>query len=321
MDNIKRDNLFSGMFILCIAVFVVGVCEMGNASDSPKSFLDAPAILEAWQRNYGSIKSMQVSYTERVLDANAPSTDPNRLGTLTMVMHVQKVEEGKRYHIRYSKAKDGFTNPKNLMEHAFDGIITREYVAMHELGTIDPGLLDRFVNTMNHQKMYMLLTPIQSKAYQEEFPDGIPMFSQILRSGISRSVAIIRSDLEPVAGELCHVVEIMYKSPNFGYKIWVAHNRGMLPLKYQRYDNNKVTLEIEVEQIAKAETDGGDIWYPVKAYRTKDKKNRGRIKWELITHAFVPNVKVDENTFRFDFPSGTHVVDRVLGLEYVVGVK
>ena len=34
---------------------------------------------------------------------------------------------------------------------------------------------------------------------------------------------------------------------------------------------------------------------------------------------FVPNVEVDEDTFRFDFPHGTHVTDRVLGVSYIIG--
>jgi hypothetical protein len=264
---------------------------------------------------------MQVSYTERVLEAKPPATDPNLLDTLVMWMHIERVEEGKRYHVRFSRAEDGFINPKNLMEHAFDGSTTREYEAMVEFGTIDPGLIGRAVETTNALKDYMLLRPIFGEPTQE-FPDGIPTFSQILRSGISRSVATVRPNLELIAGQLCHVVEIMHKSHNFGYKIWVAHDKGMLPLKYQRWDNNKLSGEIEVEQIAKAETGGGDIWYPVKAYRTVNSKSRGTtVKYELTTHAFVPNVKVDDNTFRFDFPNGTRVVDKVLGIEYDVGVE
>jgi hypothetical protein len=321
MDNIKKDSLFGSISIFFIAAFITGVCAIASGSEPQKSFLDANAILQAWQRNYGSIKSMQVSYTERVLDAKPPTTDPNILDNLVMYQHVERVEEGKRYHIRFSKAEDGFINPMNLMEHAFDGSTTREYVAMDELGTIDPGLIGRAVETTNALKDYMLLRPIFGEPTQE-FPDGIPIFSQILRSGISTSVATVRPNLELIAGQLCHVVEIMYKSHNFGYKIWVAHDKGMLPLKYQRWDNNKLSVEIEVEQIAKAETGGGDIWYPVKAYRTVNSKSRGTtVKYELTTHTFVPNVKVDDNTFRFDFPNGTSVVDKVKGIEYVVGAK
>ena len=58
-----------------------------------------------------------------------------------------------------------------------------------------------------------------------------------------------------------------------------------------------------------------------KAYRTQNTRTLGTTKYELVTHTFVPNVKVDETTFRFDFPEGTRVVDKVLGRQYVTGVK
>jgi hypothetical protein len=44
----------------------------------------------------------------------------------------------------------------------------------------------------------------------------------------------------------------------------------------------------------------------------------GTIKNELIVTEFVPNVEVDENSFRFDFPIGTEVLDEVRGITYVV---
>lgn len=325
MDNIKRDNLFSGMFILSIAVLIARVCAITSASETPESFLDAQAILEGWESNYGGIRSMQVSYTERVLEAKPSATDPNSLDTLLKVQHVERVEEGKRYHIRYSIAEDGFAKPENLMEHAFDGMTTMEYWGMEKSGTVQSGLTGRSVETIDIVKQYMLLNTIRSTKYQEEYPDGIPMFSLQLKFGILNSVVTVRPNLEPVAGQLCHVIEIIEKNEraNNEAKIWVAHEKGMLPLKYQRYKDDRIVEEIEVEQIGFARTDSSGIWYPLKAYRTAviHWKDKGTVKYELTTHAFVPNVKVDENTFRFDFPNGTRVFDMILGLRYTVGVE
>jgi hypothetical protein len=53
------------------------------------------------------------------------------------------------------------------------------------------------------------------------------------------------------------------------------------------------------------------VWYPIKAYQTINEQSGERLKYELTTHEFVPNAKVDENTFRFDFPKGTEVFDRI----------
>lgn len=324
MDNIKRGNLLTGMSF-CFAVFIAGVCAPASASEAPKAFLGSQAILEAWQRNYGSIKSMQVSYTERVLEAEPPATDPNILDNLVKCMHTERTQEGKRYHVRLSYAEDGFAKPENLIEFAFDGMVTIEYWGGQgkKRGTIVSGLTGRGVENIEPFELYMLLNKIKVNKYQVEYPEGMPILNLFnIESNYFRP--IVHPYLEPVAEEYCHVLEVNenYKGFNNKYKIWFAHNKGMLPLKYQNYVNDRLTKEIKVEQIAKVETVRGDTWYPVKAHRTVNSKSRGTtIKYELTTHAFVPNVKVDDNTFRFDFPNGTRVVDRVLGIEYVVGVE
>jgi hypothetical protein len=287
--------------------------------------LDVNAIIETWQNNYGNVKSMQVSYTERVLETKPPASDPNILDNLVMWQHLEKVEEGERYHARYcySMEKDG-SKPENLTERAFNGSITREYSSKEKYGTIQSGLTGRNVEVMNHLKEYMLLDIYMylkmgtSGPYWEKAePNALPRFREIFRwASIKKFTVTVRPELETVAGKLCHVIEVANKDGIIADKIWVAHECGMLPLKYERNVNGRIN-GIEVEQVA--ESNG--IWYPVKAYRIQDTERTGRVKYELIVHKFVPNVKVDDETFRFDFPNGTMVDDQVLGIDYVVGAE
>ena len=90
-------------------------------------------------------------------------------------------------------------------------------------------------------------------------------------------------------------------------------------MKFQKLRNGELEEEIAIERIAVTDMDGNSVWYPQKAYRTISHDEIGTIRNELTVTDFVPNVEVDEDTFRFDFPLGTHVSDRVLGLSYVVG--
>jgi hypothetical protein len=156
--------------------------------------------------------------------------------------------------------------------------------------------------------------------FKEKYPNGVTMFDELF--GLLKSTKNIRPYLETVAGEPCHVVEITYirvqQSEPRKDIFWIAHDKGMCLMKYQRYENNKMTRETKVEQIAMADMDGTAIWYPVKIRRTEEGEF-GNITDELTVKQFVPNVKVDENTFRFDFPKGTDVYDRISGLSYVVG--
>jgi hypothetical protein len=317
MNKIKRPGVFAVMFI---TVFALTICATaGEVKEPQKAFLDVNTILETWQSNYGNIKSIKVSYTERILEKEPSASDPNILNNLAILMHVDRVEEGNRYYIRYSAADDGFAKQDNITEEAFDNSTTREYEGRRKVGTIKSGPSIRQGPTI--LKVYMLLdfdiTPKMGPfgpRLEKQDPNALPRFKEIFRrASIKGYTVTVRPELEAVAGKLCHVIEIA-KGDMLIDKLWVAHECGMLPLKYEQH-NFKNINGIEVEQVA--ESNG--IWYPVKSYRVVDKEPIGRVKFELIVHSFVPNVNVDDNTFRFDFPNGTRVVDEVKDIYYVVG--
>ena len=324
MNQIRSSVLFAAIFI---TVFTSTICAIaGEANEPQKAFLDVNTILETWQQNYGNIKSMQFSYTERVLEAVSPASDPNFLNNLIKWKHLDRVEKGNSYHVlfSYSMEKDG-SNPVDNWELAFDGSATKEYSSKEKFGTIRSGQKGASVERENALKEYMLLDiEVQFKQdkssphWEKRKLDSLPRFREIFKeASTSKYNVTVRPELETVAGKLCHVIEITM-GDILVYKIWVAHECGMLPMKYQSYVNrNELFDEIEVEQVA--ESNG--IWYPIKAYRSSDTERFGKKKYELTVHSFVPNVKVDGNTFRLDFSNGTRVDDQVLGADYVVGVK
>jgi hypothetical protein len=152
------------------------------------------------------------------------------------------------------------------------------------------------------------------KAIMAEYPNGIPRFSYELRLAKGWSV---RPNLELVGGQWCHVVEIEGLET-----IWVAHDKGMLPMKYcrYRYKGGELIIERQVEEVGEVKTDTGSIWYPRRA-NSIGLGSTAKYKCRLIVKEFEPNIQVDGDSFTFDFPSGTTVVDHVLGAEYVVGVR
>ena len=315
----KEYHILNYFVVSAIVIGIMGIYAIGGTADRPESFLDCDALYAGWQSTYRSVKTMRVSYSYRVVDYKPPINDPNMPAPVKYEC-TERVEDGKRYHIRYSKAEDGFDRPESLMEHAFDGKITREYWGSTKHGTIDTGLVGRDVEQMNRFKDFTLTKLLEVPDYfKEKYPNGVTMFDELF--GLLKSSKNIRPYLETVAGQPCHVVELTYiKGQQPGPRkdiFWMAHDKGMCLMKYQRYENNKMVREFEVEQIAMADMDGTAIWYPVKIRRNED-EDMGNITEELIIKEFVPNVKVDENTFRFDFPPDTWVVDRVAGLSYTM---
>jgi hypothetical protein len=287
-----------------------------------KAFLNASEILKAWEDNYTHFKSMKVSYTERVLEAIPPVDNPNRFNRLVRLMHVERVEQRQRFHLRYSCDEEGFKKPDSIIEGAFDGKITREYVASEKSGMIVAGMIGRNTELMNRLKAYVLLDrPILVRKnpsgpfdiYWIEDPNSKPLLSRILSRAIANSRVSVLTNLEPFAGQMCHALEI-YNKNGLALKLWFAHEKGMLLIKKQHYENDKPVIDIKVEQIDFVKTNDGTVWYPKKAYSITGNENLGKIKYELTTHEFVPNIQVDENTFRFDFPKGTRIHDRVRGI-------
>ncbi|MHC4205210.1 MAG: hypothetical protein ACYSTT_11225, partial [Planctomycetota bacterium] len=73
--------------------------------------ITAAEILKAWEDNYTHFEIMKVSYTERVLEAVPPVGNPNKFDSLVRLMHVERVEQGQRFHIRYSCDEEGLKKP------------------------------------------------------------------------------------------------------------------------------------------------------------------------------------------------------------------
>ncbi len=316
----KAYSLFGGGVITMISV-----CLFAATNDSHRSFLDAEAILAAWESTYGSIRTMSVSYRNVLVDYQPPASNPDAPPPIKRIQ-VQRVEDGKRYHIRFSKDEAGFDNSESLQECAFDGKITRKFSAGRKSGSIYLGLKGTYLEVQNKLKGYMLLETLPTRVYlKDEYPDGPPRFVLALTVGITKGGITVRPILESVAGQLCHVVELVV--PGRDHKgipqqikelFWVAHDKGMCLMKYQRYYDEDLSKEIEVKEVAIAEMDGTPVWYPQKAHLVLLNEEAGMVKRELNVTEFVPNVQVDENTFRFDFPPGTHVYDKIEGLSYVV---
>lgn len=316
----KAYSLFVGGVIT-----MIGVCLFAATNDSHRSFLDAEAILAAWESTYGSIRTMSVSYSNVLVDYHPPASNPDEPPPIKRTQ-VQRVEDGKRYHIRFSKDEAGFDNSESLKERAFDGKITRDFLAERKSGSIYLGLKGTYLEGENKLKRYMLLETQRSRVYlKDEYPDGPPKFALYLTVGITKGSITVRPILESVSGQLCHVVELVVPGSDpkgiprqIKQLFWVAHDKGMCLMKYQRYHDEDLSEEIEVEKVAIAEMDGTPVWYPQKAHLVLLNEEAGIVKRELNVTEFVPNVQVDEETFRFDFPPGTHVYDKLTGLSYVI---
>jgi hypothetical protein len=297
------------------------------AGELQKSFFSVQDILSGWQSNYGALKSMKVSYTQNIISDEPPQKGPYTTIRPVKWIFVQRTEDGVKFRSLYSSAEKGFDDINSVEEMTFDGIHQRSYSPARNSGQIYSGIFTRNVGTENRLKRFLLSEPeINSNGIESE--DS--RFCSIIKSGLSDSnlMTSVRPYLEEMAGQMCHVVDIEFlkkdKTWGKGTTIWVAHEKGMLPMKIQEFnsDTDAIARERTIEQIDFAKTPNGGLWYPKKAYELMNlPQSIGVIKIELTVTEFVPNIKTDPNVFQLDFPNGTQVSDAEMGISYTVGVK
>ena len=117
------------------------------------------------------------------------------------------------------------------------------------------------------------------------------------------------------------MLERISQGPNGldGCRVWLAHDKGMVPMKFQQYMQGELARAVEVDELAKASTASGDIWYPTKAHTEGGFSWFGRTKYEIIAHRFVPHAALADDAFNAEFPAGTRVFDKGAGVWYTAG--
>jgi hypothetical protein len=295
-----------------LVVGVIGVA-CGCQTTEPvggKAFLTGKEILAGWQASYGDIEPLRVAYSSSLVK-------PDPEAKYVKHAHVRRLQHGDRYHIQYSMAEDGFARPESMMEHAFDGELTREYWGNQRDGSIQRGFTSRDVETKNTVDELLLRHRLRVGKHAR----FLPWFQHITTARVPAAPdpeLSVAPELEVVAGQPCHRLDIGIPDAIVSDSVWVAHKCGMMPMRYKRLVRGVVTMEMEVKEVASVKTRGGELWYPVRAVKASGKVGK-RAEYVMHVTQFVPHVEASDGDFAFEFPEGTRVVDRVKGTQYVVG--
>lgn len=329
--NLSQANTARFKFYLMLAlcpVFLVGL-RLGTA-ETQKAFLDAKTIYDGWEANYGDIKSMKF----RLSEAQAIS-DGSGIQTYSQWSHWEKIVDGKRVYVRTSNSEKGFTDVNSVVVTSFDGRVGKMYKPKLKQGSIYKGLKGAIPEFRNPMKGCLSAGTVhvsgisstlgkddpQRKLVEglmEKFPEGIPVFTFHFMTGRQSGQVRVLLNLESVAGQICHVVEIGDSRNGPFTRYWVAHEKGMLPLRYVTQYAPGDYAKMEVIKIASVETDLGQVWYP--SLVTRERKRGGGIRrHEVRVHEFIPHIKVPSETFDIDFPGGTRIADQIANVSYIAG--
>ncbi len=301
-------RIHANVHVATVCVGLLFYSGIGGANpEGSKAFLDVRTILDAWEANYGSIRSMKVVYSARIEDTDAEGR-PRRSH-----LHVERIEDGKLYHNLCSEAEQGLADKSSIVESSFDGEVSKHYTAVWRSGWLDRGLKNMAFANMNDLRRCMMMKRVLIPQLKEDFPEGAPWFSVLIREGLEGHWSKVLPELEPVAGEPCHVIERHRPGDTNTDKIWVAHAKGMLLMKHEVIQEGETIRACEVRNVASVATDKGEFWYP----RKMRSETRGSSVWEIEVYECVPHVSVPPGAFDVHFPHGTLIADHIAGTEYL----
>ncbi len=316
-----RSILRKGIYFLLLMLILSSISSLAEQSEKQSAFLGITEILDAWEAGYGSIHSMKVQYTEDISLLNPSGQETTLHSTL------ERIDDGKKFYMKYLTSNPDFPASETDIEAAFDGGISTFCDQRINVGKVEDGIATKGYENLNSLAEYMWL----SRYYiNSDYPDGQTYFAFWIRAYILQgntnnkySVRVL-PELETVMGELCHVVELVSTiGTRKQQKFWLAHNKGMCPMKYERSMNQEVVNKVEVMDIAKVMTDIGEVWYPkeVKKVAVDTRVNIGRVQIsQFQVQEFEPYLaNIAPDTFKVNFPDGTYIIDNVLGIEYVKG--
>jgi archaellum component FlaF (FlaF/FlaG flagellin family) len=306
---------------ICLIITAIFVCAGIAESQETKSFLSVQEIFSGWQKNYGDLESMKVSYSSKIVSAEPSQKDPNFVKTLVPWDRKEILEEGGKFSQKTitpkRKTQLGTEDINTILDISFDGTHQAVYFPDEKSAHIIPGLKSKMVNSV---KAFFLTDYLETKDKET----NTKKFSKIMNLGLydPNFTISVRPFLENISGQMCHVVELITKREQKDYVFtdWLAHERGMLPMKSQ-FRSGSFSEGTLIEEIDFAKTENGGLWFPKKAYITLNTPRAGNIKQEFNVSEFIPNIKTTPDDFKGKFPNGTRVHDEELGLEYTVGVK
>jgi hypothetical protein len=320
---IKRCFLKEGLAMktkrkFSLIITMMFIFTFSSSGQETKSFLSIQDILSTWQS--------KVAYSEKIINAEPSKSDPNITQSLVKFVYVETIEEGRKFISRLTPSEKGFADINSVEEIMFDGIHQKRYIHEINQGQIFAGLIHKSAGTNNRIKRYFLSEPYIDNPGIES---GEPVFARTIKDALTdpNLTISVRPELEEISGQMCHVLDIEYfkndKTKVKASTIWVAHEKGMLPMKLQIFGpEGGIYHERTVDKIDFAGIENRGLWYPKKAYELfNEPQSIGVITYEFNVFEFVPNIKTYPNTFRLDFPNGTQVNNAELGISYTVGVK
>lgn len=316
MKVIKVRKVYS--FALCIPfLLALYVPVYANNGDSKEAFLGVETMLAGWRGGFAFDESFRIRFTTKIDEINQLAEIE---GEWVREKHVELIQDHERIYERMAFSHSRFEHIETCTLRSFDGSISRFFLPGRGggQGIIQPGLLKSYGESgRSNCKQYLWFPEMKLLVNSEdEHHQGLSRLEEYLLN----EHASVDPVLEMVVGEMCHVVRI--KDPQYPSEervLWIAHQKGMYPVRYRQYQGGKLKNEIEVEALEKIGSNTGDIWYPSKIRRFCYVEGFVHLTERMEVAYYESDIVADDSIFQFQFPQGARVRDLIVGGEYTIG--
>ena len=288
-------------------IILLNICSFSsNTEFSKQANLSAEELLNLYENMYSKIHNVHVYYTVILEEIKNES---GQMPSYIKYDTTDTIEEGtcEKYYVRWTFDPNGFGKPGSFSEEAFDGSITMQYGFETKSGRITNGRTGLPGEQMCLFWSYMLL----HRPRPHEQPDK-PLIRYLFTHE-----STVRPQLEQVNGLWCHVIDAPYTVKPWA-TVWLAADKGGLPIKYEKPEIGGYLLRINVTKVGSIEAETGTVWYPEEATKEVIDKD-GYRRYSFKVKSLDVNVETSPDTFKLTFPPGTEVIDEVAGLYYTTG--
>jgi hypothetical protein len=128
---------------------------------------------------------------------------------------------------------------------------------------------------------------------------------------------------EKLNDSLCYVLDVRRKDDSFKHRVWIDPAKGFGVRKIKQERDSKLAIRTITILVKTFKKYGSGIFFPEEATYECHNFPEGSepvlvFKKTLVTKEFKPNINPSDDFFKIEFPPGTHIYDRILGIEYEV---
>lgn len=275
--------------------------------------LTAKEIIKVLRMREESLKTLK---GQSELETNFYKTEREPTRTKALYKWIKKGEMEKL-------TEQYISSPRNITQISKGGKVITRPSPKRRVIFFDGEIMKRYTPEFKHC-LITAESPIQSP-----MPDSIPADWFLIRFGTKPLSVFLEEDADAVYagteklhGEVCHLLKFS-KGQGEWYELYLSDKKGLAPIRLQGWRKNlPVPYDVKTVKTFSRFRNYGDIWLPCKVvstiYYVYPDREEVATKKILLVRDLEVNIEIPQDDIILRLPSGTHVQNTILKINYAV---